>query len=232
VFVAWKKGNDVGIDKTHAYNLYSGAYVQTRVFYRDRNVRSTYRKAVINYHRILAASYTQPEGLSGTLGGYTGGQNYWAGFPTTTTNGGEVTFNPVTNEVELVRHGLIEGEPIIFTTTGELPSELHPETTYYVFFATNVTDDTFQIRDEEGLITFTDAGSGIHKVHLSKLIRLYYRKDYETGWREVTLIHDVDKKQYISESWGDYAFCMELKMELRAWAGMTSAIDEISLFTE
>ncbi len=231
VYISWKHGAKVGIDKTHPYNLFSGAYIQTRVFYRDRNIRSTYRKAIINYHRILQATYRVPEGLSGALGGFTGGQNYWAGFPTSVTNGGEVTFSPATNEVLLARHGLIEGEPIIFSTTGKLPAELCTETTYYVFFATNVTEDSFQIRDEEGIITFSDEGEGIHKVHLHKLIRLYYRKDYETGWREISLVHDVDKKQFISEDWGDYAFCMELKMELRAWAGMTSAIDEISLFT-
>lgn len=233
VFMSWKLGNDVGIDKTHAYNLYSGAYIQTRTFYRDRNTRSTYRKAVINYHRILQSSYEKPEGLSGTYAGYSAGQNYFAGFPTVVSNGGQVTFNPETNSVELAKHGLMEGEAIIFTTDGHLPIDIEEGTTYYVFFATNVTEDSFQIVNEEGtLVEFTDEGYGIHKVHLYKLIRLYYRKDYEEGWREIELIHDPDKKQFISESWGDYAFCMELKMELRAWAGMTTTIDELTLYSE
>ena len=233
VFMSWEIGEQKGIDKTHAYNLYSGAFIQTRVFYRDRNTRSTYRKAVINYRSILQSEYEKPSGLSGTYAGYTGGQNYFGGFPTVVANGGQVVFDPDTDTVQLAKHGLMEGEAVVFTSDGHLPAELDEETVYYVYFATNVTEDTFQLSDEEGnLVTFTDEGYGIHKVHLHKLIKLYYRKDYEEGWREVELIHDPDKKQFISESWGDFAFCMELKMELRAWAGMTSTIDEITLYTE
>jgi len=233
VFMSWKLGTDVGIDKTHATNLYSGAYIQTRVFYKDRNIRNTYRKAVINYHRILQSSYSKPLGLSGAYAGYTGGQNYFAGFPTSELGGGFVTFSADSDLVLLERHGFEEGEAIVFTTDGTLPAELDEYTTYYVFFATNVTVDSFQIRDEENeLITFTDDGVGIHRVNLYKLMRLYYRKDYEEGWREIELIHDPDKKQFISESWGDYAFCMELKMEMRAWAGMTTTVDQITLYSE
>ena len=233
VFMSWEIGEQKGMDKTHPYNLYSGAFIQTRVFYKDRNVRSTYRKAIINYHSILQSEYEKPSGLSGVYAGHTGGQNYFAGFPTSTEGGGLVVFNPDTNRVEIAKHGLMEGEAIVFTSDGHLPAELDENTVYYVYFATNVTEDSFQLSDEEGnLVEFSDEGYGIHKVHLHKLIRLYYRKDYETGWREVDLIHDPDKNQFISESWGDFAFCLELKMELRAWAGMTSTIDEITLYSE
>jgi len=233
VYMTWKKGDLVGIDKTHASYLYSGAYIQTRVFYKDRNVRSTYRKAVINYHKILQSQYEKPTGLSGTLGGYSASQNYWAGFPTVGVNTTQVRFDPDTNRVILARHGLTEGEAIVFTTDGRLPTELNEYTTYYVFYATDIEEDSFQIVDEEGnIVTFSDEGEGVHKVHLKDLLRLYYRKDYNEGWKEVELVQDIDKNQFISESWGDWAFCMELKLEMRAWAGLTTVIDEITLYTE
>jgi hypothetical protein len=233
VFMSWKHGTDVGIDKTHSRNLYSGAYIQSRVFYRDRNVRSTYRKAVVNYHKILENTYEEPTGLGGTLAGYTGGQNYWAGFPTSVEGASVVTFDNATNIVELDNHGLMEDEEVVFTTDGSLPAELEEYAVYYVFYATEITEDSFQLRDNEGnLVTFTDDGIGTHNVHLNKLIKLYYRKDYNEGWTELNMTHDGDKHQFISESWGDWAFCMELKLELRAWAGMTSVIDEITLYTE
>lgn len=233
VYMSWKHGDVAGVDKTHARNLYSGAYIQTRVFYRDRSTRSTYRKAVINYHKILENTYSEPEGLSGTLAGYTAGQNYWAGFPTSAVDSAQVKFDPDTDSVVFTNHGLTEGEPIILTTDGRLPAELEEYETYYVFYATGITVNGFQLADEEGnLVTFTDAGIGVHKVHLKDLVKLYYRKDYNEGWNEIALVHDGDKRQFISESWGDWAFCMELKLELRAWAGMTSVIDEITLYTE
>ncbi len=233
VYMSWKHGDEAGIDRTHPRNLYSGAYIQTRVFYKDRNTRSTYRKAVINYHRILENTYSEPEGLSGTLAGYTAGQNYWAGFPTSAVDNAEVRFDPDTDTVLFTSHGLTEGEPILFTTDGHLPVELEEYETYYVFYATGITENSFQLADEEGnLVTFSDKGIGSHRVHLKDLLKLYYRKDYNEGWREITLVHDADKKQFISESWGDWAFCMELKLELRAWAGMTSVIDEITLYSE
>ncbi len=233
VFMAWKKGTDIGIDKTHARDLYSGAYIQTRVFYRDRNVRSTYRKAVINYHKILESQYEKPTGLSGGLGGYTGGQNYYAGFPTSVEGSSEVTFNHTTDKVGLARHGFADGEAIVFTTDGELPAEIGAYGENYVFYVANGTQDDFQIKDGEGtVVLFTDNGTGLHRVYLNKLVRLYYRKDYNEGWTEIDLVHDIDKKQFISDSWGDWAFCMELKLELRAWAGLTTTIDELTLYTE
>ena len=64
------------------------------------------------------------------------------------------------------------------------------------------------------------------------MLKLYYRKDYNEGWNEIELVQDVDKRQFVSESWGDWAFCMELKLEMRAWAGLTTVIDEITLYTE
>ena len=145
----------------------------------------------------------------------------------------QVRFDPDTNRVILARHGLTEGEAIVFTTDGRLPTELNEYTTYYVFYATDIEEDSFQIVDEEGnIVTFSDEGEGVHKVHLKDLLRLYYRKDYNEGWKEVELVQDIDKNQFISESWGDWAFCMELKLEMRAWAGLTTVIDEITLYSE
>ena len=43
------------------------------------------------------------------------------------------------NTITKASHGLITGQTIVFTTTGTLPAELTPDTTYYVIFASSST---------------------------------------------------------------------------------------------
>lgn len=140
----------------------------------------------------------------------------------------EVTFDASTNKVALVAHGYQDGEAIKFSTTGTLPAELTAGTTYYVI---NKTTDDFQLSEELGgeVIDLTDAGTGTHKVEMVDLVKLYYRKDYAESWTELDLQHNTDKKQFITESWGDYAFCLEMKLELRAKGSECPVIDEITL---
>ena len=209
MLVSWKKTvgetTTYGTDAFDGTNLYSGAYIQTRVLYRDRNDRTTYRKAIINYFDIQASSDNQST-------------------PET------VTFDGATDVVELEDHGFQDGEPVVFAG-GTLPTGITIGTTYYVV---NKTDDTFQVSATSGgsAITLTGDGSGITTVAQVNVIRLYYRKDYGDSWVELDLLQDTDKKQFITESWGDYAFCIEIKLELRAKGSDCPIIDEITFIDE
>lgn len=203
MLVAWKKvvgeTTTYGVDAFDGTNLYSGTYIQTRVIYRDRNNRTVYRKAFVNYVSV----------------------------PDNTAR--EVSFDPVTDTVGLSEHGFQDGEAVRFSvTTGTLPLEIEADTTYYVV---NATTNNFQVSETVGgdAINIATAGTAVMKVEAVNLLRLYYRKDYDTNWTELTLLHDMDKKQFITQDWGDYAFCLEIKLELRAIGDESPVIDEITL---
>lgn len=201
IFVSWKNGDTYGVDGFQSTDLYSGAYIQTRVIYRDRNSRTVYRRGIINYMDIQSSTPS------------------------------EVTFNASTDKASLTGHGFQEAEPIVFATSGTLPAELTAGTVYYVL---NRETNAFQISATAGgtAINMTSAGTGTHTVVQNKLIRFYYRKDYDTAWTELDLIHDTDKQQFITEDWGDFAFCLELKLELRSKANKCPVIDELTLVTQ
>lgn len=59
-------------------------------------------------------------------------------------------------------HQLVAGQPVVFTTTGALPTGLTAGTTYYVL-ATGLTDDTFSVSTTQGgaAVATTAAGSGV-----------------------------------------------------------------------
>jgi len=203
MLVSWRKivGETItyGVDAFDGTNLYSGAYIQSRVIYRDRNSRTVYRKAIVNY---MSIQNNTPRA---------------------------VTFDPDADTVGLTAHGFQNGEAVKFSvTTGTLPTAIVAGTTYYVI---NATANTFQVSATEGgsAINIATAGSAVMKVEAVNLIRLYYRKDYEIAWTELTLLHDTDKKQFITQDWGDYAFCLEIKLELRTIGGSCPVIDELTL---
>ena len=202
ILVSWYDGDSTyGVDTFDGDNLYSGTYIQTRVLYQDRNTRSVYRGARINYKEVL-------DNTAQT-----------------------VTFTNATDIVNLTDHGLQDGEPVVFSTTDTLPDELTAGTTYYV---RDVADDTFKIAETSGgtAIDITDDGTGTHKVALANIIRFYYRKDYDTSWTELDLIHNEDKHQFVVDSFGDTTFCIEFKLELRAWADEGVVIDQITLLPQ
>ena len=203
MLVAWQKGSGesatYGVDAFDGINLYSGTYVQTRVMYRDRNSRTVYRKALVNYVSV----------------------------PVNTTR--EVSFDAGTDIVGLTAHGFQDGEAVKFSvTTGTLPVAIVAGTTYYVI---NASANGFQVSATLGgtAINIATAGTAVMKVEAVNLVRLYYRKDYATAWTELTLLHDTDKKQFITQDWGDYAFCLEIKLELRAIGSSSPIIDEVTL---
>lgn len=60
-------------------------------------------------------------------------------------------------------HGLLAGQPVVFSTTGTLPTGLTPGTVYYVS-ATGLATDTFSVSATPGgaAIDTSGSGSGIH----------------------------------------------------------------------
>lgn len=204
LFISWRKtvGATVtyGIDGFSGTSLYPATYIQTRVLYKDRNFRTVYRKAFINYMSI----------------------------PTNTARA--VQFEANLNQVLLNAHGYENGARVNITvaTGGTLSSNLVAGQDYYVI---NKTTNNFQISLTEGgtAVGLSDAGTGVHSVALADMVRLYYRKDYATSWTELTLIHDTDKKQFITQDFGDYAFCIEFKLVLNAVSTTSPIIDEITL---
>jgi len=68
--------------------------------------------------------------------------------------------------VTRVAHGFVAGNPIVFSTTGALPTGVVAGTTYYVI-ATGLTADAFQFSETVGGSAVNTSGSqsGVHEVH-------------------------------------------------------------------
>jgi hypothetical protein len=142
-----------------------------------------------------------------------------------------VTFNASTDKVSLTAHGLQDGEPIVFATSNTLPAELTVGTVYYV---RDVETNAFKVSLTAGgtAINLTDTGTGTHTVALDKIVRLYYRADYNDDWTELTLIHDSDTKQFLTKDFGKSAFCIEFKLEMRAWGDEGVVVDQVTFYPQ
>ncbi|MFQ5535583.1 MAG: phage major tail protein, TP901-1 family [Sphingomonadales bacterium] len=88
------------------------------------------------------------------------------------------TFSATTDKATATAHGLANGDPVFFTTTGALPAlvsgTLDPNTVYY---AGNVTANTFSIHPTktDGVnatngLDLSDTGSGVHTATPLKVI--------------------------------------------------------------
>jgi hypothetical protein len=77
-----------------------------------------------------------------------------------------VTYSGTANILSLSGHGLNVGDPVMFTTTGTLPTGLSASTTYYVI-STNLGANQFSVSTtlNGSIVTFSTAGSGTHTVH-------------------------------------------------------------------
>ena len=76
---------------------------------------------------------------------------------------GDVAINP-TNTITEVAHGMLDGDPVRFTTTGVLPTGLELGKDYYVV---NKNDDDFQVEETIGggaVVITAAAGGGTHTV--------------------------------------------------------------------
>lgn len=97
--------------------------------------------------------------------------DYVAGFTLPSFSAVSGNFDPAdvdtdTDTIELADHGLLEGDPIRFSTSGTLPAPLRNDRDYR---ARDVTDDTFRLADGPTTLgtaplDLTDSGSGNHTV--------------------------------------------------------------------
>lgn len=81
-----------------------------------------------------------------------------------------VTFSPGSGEILASgAHGLEDGDPIEFTTTGTFPTEVSPGITYYVtpFSATSFKIRTFREIPSTTLNSFSGTGVGTHTFHFA-----------------------------------------------------------------
>jgi hypothetical protein len=77
-----------------------------------------------------------------------------------------VTYSGTANILSISSHGLNAGDPVLFTTSGTLPTGLSPSVVYYVI-ATNLGANQFSVSTTLGgsIQTFSTSGSGTHTVH-------------------------------------------------------------------
>ena len=80
----------------------------------------------------------------------------------TTIKGSSCTFNIATSKVLSTNHGLANGQPIKFTTTGVLPGGINTSTVYYVVNRNNNDFEVSTTYPVVTLVTFTGTASGTH----------------------------------------------------------------------
>jgi len=92
------------------------------------------------------------------------------------------TFSPsdvdiVEDQINVLYHGLVEGQTVEFTSSGTLPAGLTAGVIYYVI---NVADDYFQVSLTEGgnAVDITTQGTGTHTATSRNSIRAYGWIDY------------------------------------------------------
>jgi hypothetical protein len=74
-----------------------------------------------------------------------------------------VTFDATNARVAWEAHELVDGDPVVFRSTGTLPTALTDYTTYYV---TNRTDDTFQVvADPADTVALSLTGADAEEIH-------------------------------------------------------------------
>lgn len=83
--------------------------------------------------------------------------------------------------VTLAGHGFLAGTPIVFSTTGALPTGITAGTTYYVI-AAGLTTDTFEISATPGGAAINTSGtqSGVHTI--TGVYTNLYTANAEFGW--------------------------------------------------
>jgi hypothetical protein len=118
----------------------------------------------LNYSTFTSGGTTIPEAT--TVDNIRASYLLRDGVGTLGTATATVTYSGTANILSLNNHGLVVGDPVIFTTTGTLPTGLATATIYYVI-ATNLGANQFSVSTSLGgaIATFSTTGSGTHTVH-------------------------------------------------------------------
>ena len=129
--------------------------MQYKTFVNDGLVIGT--RAILNGYHVAG-------GLDGTIVNIIDGTSaYGATIGTCTIS------NATPAVVTLNNHGFIEGDTVVFSTTGSLPSGLFANTVYYVKY---VDVNTFQVALTKGgtSINTSSAGSGTHTAYKGPVV--------------------------------------------------------------
>lgn len=121
-----------------------------------------------------------------------------------------VVADPDTDIFTLVGHNYNDGDNV--KLAGILPTGLSSSSSYYVI---NSDTDTFQLSATLGgsAIDFSTAGTDV-TININKYVKVYYRKNYTTEWKEVTLVKDTLRNRYDGEFIGEDYIAFQLKLEL------------------
>lgn len=169
-FVTFAEINDVDTAKTYLIfgvgnqyiNYWDGLYARVLA----QTIGGTNMIQVESSQSLIDLGFTLPASGSITLnfqGSASGAFSYTGFAPSdaSTDSIGTCTFDIGSDTVTLVGHGLGTNTPIQFTTTGTLPTGITASTMY---FAVNVTNNTFQIASTPNgeAIDITGSPSGTH----------------------------------------------------------------------
>jgi|688.fasta_scaffold26547_6 hypothetical protein len=140
----------IAISVTNATSLNGGVHLIKGLNYNTFNIVGGTTIAEATTVDNIRASYLLRDGV-GTLG----------------TATATVTYS-TTNILSLNNHGFVVNDPVIFTTTGTLPTGISTGTTYYVI-STNLGTNQFSVSTSIGgsALSISGAGTGTHTVHSS-----------------------------------------------------------------
>jgi hypothetical protein len=118
----------------------------------------------LNYSTFTSGGTTIPEAT--TVDNIRASYLLRDGVGTLGTATATFTYSGTANILSLNNHGLLAGDPVLFTTSGTVPTGLSPATIYYVS-ATNLGANQFSVSTSLGgaIATFSTTGSGTHTVH-------------------------------------------------------------------
>lgn len=146
--------------------------------------------------RVILYGYHVAGGVNGTV------VNIIDGISPYGTSIGTCTIsNAAPAVVTINNHGFIEGDTVVFSTTGALPAGLSTNTVYYVKY---VNVNTFQLALTKGgtAINTSSAGSGTHTVYRGPVvvfhIHLGETENQSISWSQIPF----DRGIYIDVSSG------------------------------
>ena len=128
--------------------------------------------------------------------------NTFESVPLTNSALVEFTVDTGTDVLQAIAHGLEDGDPIVVTTTLDLPDPLNNDDVYYVI---NKTDDDFQITSSpysQTIIPITDDGLGTHSFQKRGTVTGEFLDVSQVG-HILFLVFDVQEPAQAILEWSD-----------------------------
>ena len=175
-------GPPIGAASTGSVNISNGVVISG--YFTASNVYATGGSSVATVY-FNPSDRTFSAGSSVVLTGFSN-TNFNGNYTVTSSYIGHTAKVTISNAspgvVTWVDHGLVDNDPVYFTTTNTLPSEITQDTVYFV--KTVLTGNTFTISSTPGgiAINTTDTGSGVIKgFHPSQIVMENFNFASTTG---------------------------------------------------